>query len=131
MHATTISAAAGGVEIVIISTRDRLDLARGEADIAVRMRKVPDEPGYFGQKIGRLDAGALCPARRRPGDRADHFGQPGNLLADRRAYQGLGCGTPDRGARRRLSRPLRKHPLGRRGLDGAVLHGGCRQLSSA
>jgi DNA-binding transcriptional LysR family regulator len=54
MHATTISAAAGGVEIVIISTRDRLDLARGEADIAVRMRRVPDEPGYFGQKVGRL-----------------------------------------------------------------------------
>lgn len=54
MHATTISAAAGGVEIVIISTRDRLDLARGDADIAVRMRTVPDEPGYFGQKVGRL-----------------------------------------------------------------------------
>lgn len=54
MHATTISAAAGGVEIVIISTRDRLDLARGEADIAVRMRAIPEERGHFGQKIGRL-----------------------------------------------------------------------------
>ena len=54
MHATTISAAAGGVELVIISTRDRLDLARGDADIAVRMTKVPDEAGYFGQKVGRL-----------------------------------------------------------------------------
>lgn len=54
MHATTISAAAGGIEIVIISTRDRLDLARGDADIAVRMRKPPDEPGHFGQKVGRL-----------------------------------------------------------------------------
>lgn len=53
-HATTISAGAGGVELVIISTRDRLDLARGDADIAVRMHKVPDEPGYFGQKVGRL-----------------------------------------------------------------------------
>jgi DNA-binding transcriptional LysR family regulator len=54
MHATTISAAAGGIEIVIISTRDRLDLARGDADIAVRMQKVPEEAGYFGQKVGRL-----------------------------------------------------------------------------
>lgn len=54
MHATTISAAAGGVELVIISTRDRLDLARGDADIAVRMQKMPDEPGYFGQRVGRL-----------------------------------------------------------------------------
>lgn len=54
MHATTISAEAGGIEVVIISTRDRLDLARGEADIAVRMTRVPDEPGYFGQRIGSL-----------------------------------------------------------------------------
>jgi DNA-binding transcriptional LysR family regulator len=53
-HATRLSAAAGGVEIVILSTRERLDLARGEAEIAVRMRKPPGEPGYFGQKVGRL-----------------------------------------------------------------------------
>jgi DNA-binding transcriptional LysR family regulator len=54
MNATTISAAAGGIEIVILSTRDRLDLARGDADIALRMSKAPAEPGYFGQKVGRL-----------------------------------------------------------------------------
>jgi DNA-binding transcriptional LysR family regulator len=54
MNATAISAAAGGVEIVILSTRERLDLARGDADIALRMRQAPTEPGYFGQKIGRL-----------------------------------------------------------------------------
>lgn len=54
MHATTISAAAGGVEIVIISTRSRLGLARGEADIALRMTKVPEEPGHYAQKVGRL-----------------------------------------------------------------------------
>jgi len=53
-YAAAISADAGGVEIVIISTRDRLDLARGDADIALRMSKIPDEPGYFGQKVGRL-----------------------------------------------------------------------------
>lgn len=53
-YAAVISAAAGGVEIVIISTRDRLDLSRGDADIALRMSKVPEEPGYFGQKVGRL-----------------------------------------------------------------------------
>lgn len=54
MHATAISQAAGGVEIVIISTRSRLDLARGEADIALRMTRVPGEPGHYVQKIGRL-----------------------------------------------------------------------------
>lgn len=54
MHATTISAQAGGVEIGIISTRERLDLARGDADIAIRMRRPPQQNGYFSQKIGRL-----------------------------------------------------------------------------
>ena len=53
-HAARLSAAAGGIEIVIISTRERLDLAQGEADIAIRMRRPPQEPGYFGQKVGRL-----------------------------------------------------------------------------
>ncbi|TCR66513.1 LysR family transcriptional regulator [Bosea sp. BK604] len=54
MHATGISAAAGNVEIVIISTRERLDIARGDADIAVRMHKPPQENGHFSQKVGRL-----------------------------------------------------------------------------
>lgn len=54
MHATRISAAAGGVEIIILSTRERLDLARGEADIALRMREVPAGNGHFSQRIGRL-----------------------------------------------------------------------------
>ena len=53
-HAGTISVGAGGVEIVIISTRQRLDLARGDADIAIRMSRIPEEPGHFGQKVGRL-----------------------------------------------------------------------------
>ena len=53
-HAARLSAAVGSIEIVIISTRERLDLAQGEAEIAIRMRKPPQEPGYFGQKVGRL-----------------------------------------------------------------------------
>lgn len=60
MHATTVSRDAGGIEIVIISTRDRLNLARGEADIALRMSKPPDEPGYYAQKIGRLMQALYC-----------------------------------------------------------------------
>lgn len=52
-HAASISAAAG-VELVIISTRERLDLARGDADIALRMTRIPEEPGHFSQKVGRL-----------------------------------------------------------------------------
>lgn len=53
-HAARLSAGAGGIEIVIISTRERLDLAQGEAEIAIRMRKPPADAGYFGQKIGKL-----------------------------------------------------------------------------
>lgn len=60
MHATTVSRDAGGIEIVIISTRDRLNLARGEADIALRMSKPPEEPGYYAQKIGRLMQALYC-----------------------------------------------------------------------
>ncbi|WP_353186042.1 LysR family transcriptional regulator [Bosea sp. (in: a-proteobacteria)] len=60
MHATTVSRDADGIEIVIISTRDRLNLARGEADIALRMSKPPDEPGYYAQKIGRLMQALYC-----------------------------------------------------------------------
>ncbi len=60
MHATTVSRDAGGVEIVIISTRDRLSLARGEADIALRMSNPPAEPGYYAQKIGRLMQALYC-----------------------------------------------------------------------
>ncbi len=54
MNATRLSAAAGGVEIVILSTRERLEPARREAEIAIRMRKPPEGTGYFGQKVGRL-----------------------------------------------------------------------------
>jgi len=53
-HAARLSAEAGGVELVILSTRERLDLARGEAEIAIRMRKPPEAAGHFGQKVGRL-----------------------------------------------------------------------------
>lgn len=60
MHATTLSRDAGGVEIVIISTRGRLSLARGEADIALRMSKPPEEHGYYAQKIGRLMQALYC-----------------------------------------------------------------------
>lgn len=60
MHATAVSRDAGGIEIVIISTRSRLNLARGEADIALRMSKPPQEPGYYAQKIGRLMQALYC-----------------------------------------------------------------------
>lgn len=53
-HAAQLSRAAGDIEIVIISTRDRLDLARGDAEIAIRMHRPPQEAGYFSQKVGRL-----------------------------------------------------------------------------
>lgn len=59
-HASTLSSWAGGVEIVILSTRERLDLARGQADIALRMSQPPQEPGHYAQKIGRLMQAIYC-----------------------------------------------------------------------
>ncbi|MCT4495904.1 LysR family transcriptional regulator [Bosea minatitlanensis] len=59
-HATTVSRDAGDIEIVILSTRERLSLAHGEADVALRMSRPPDEPGYYAQKIGRLMQALYC-----------------------------------------------------------------------
>jgi DNA-binding transcriptional LysR family regulator len=59
-HAMTLSARAGNVEIVILSTRERLDLSKGQADIALRMSTPPQEPGYYAQKVGRLMQAIYC-----------------------------------------------------------------------
>lgn len=59
-HATTLSSRAGGVEIVILSTRERLDLSKGQADIALRMSNPPQGPGYYAQKVGRLMQAIYC-----------------------------------------------------------------------
>jgi DNA-binding transcriptional LysR family regulator len=53
-HAPTLARAARPAEVAFLPTRRRLDLATGEADIALRMRNLPDGADLFGQRVGRI-----------------------------------------------------------------------------
>jgi len=54
-HAAQLHQAAAHVEIAYIPTRRKLDLASGEADIALRMRNLPEATeDLIARKIGRL-----------------------------------------------------------------------------
>lgn len=57
VHGAELAKAAGSVEIVYIPTRRKLDLASGEADIALRMRRLPDEPKLIARRIGQIAFG--------------------------------------------------------------------------
>jgi DNA-binding transcriptional LysR family regulator len=53
-HAVDLALATQPIEIAYLPTRRRLDLSTGEADIALRMRKLPDEEDLVGRKVGRM-----------------------------------------------------------------------------
>ena len=53
-HAAALVEACGRVEPSLAGSRDRLSLARREADIALRMRRLPEEGDLVARKIGRL-----------------------------------------------------------------------------
>jgi DNA-binding transcriptional LysR family regulator len=53
-HAVDLALATQPTEIAYLPTRRRLDLAGGEADIALRMRQLPDEEDLVGHKLGRM-----------------------------------------------------------------------------
>src|SRR4051812_18776709 len=53
-HAVDLALATQPIEIAYLPTRRRLDLSIGEADIALRMRKLPDEEDLVGRKLGRM-----------------------------------------------------------------------------
>lgn len=55
LHAGDLHRAAAPVEIVFIPTRQRLDLASGEADIALRMRNLPEaSDDLVVRKVGQI-----------------------------------------------------------------------------
>ena len=55
LHAAELHKAAAPVEIAFIPTRRRLDLGSGEADIALRMRKLPEgSEDLVARKVGQL-----------------------------------------------------------------------------
>ncbi|MBN9064775.1 MAG: LysR family transcriptional regulator [Rhizobiales bacterium] len=52
-HAPLLATAAAPFEVAFLPTRRALDLAGGEADIALRMQKLPEQPDLFARRIGR------------------------------------------------------------------------------
>ena len=53
-HAVELALATRPIEIAYLPTRRRLDLAGGEADIALRMRSLPDDEDLIGRRLGRM-----------------------------------------------------------------------------
>lgn len=66
-HAAMLAEACPEAEIDIGDTRARLDLARREADIALRMRRLPEGGDLAARRIGRL-AVSLYGSRQHPSD---------------------------------------------------------------
>jgi DNA-binding transcriptional LysR family regulator len=54
LHSTELAQTAAPAEVAFLPTRRRLDLAAGEADIALRMRVLPDAPDLVGRRVGRI-----------------------------------------------------------------------------
>ena len=63
-HAPLLARAAAGSEVAFVPTRRKLDIARGEADIALRMRSIPEDEKLIVRRIGRIAITMY--------DRADH-----------------------------------------------------------
>lgn len=57
LHAPALSRAASPAEVAFLPTRRRLDLAAGEADIALRMGRLPDASELVTRRIGAVAFG--------------------------------------------------------------------------
>jgi DNA-binding transcriptional LysR family regulator len=53
-HAPVLALSASPAQVAFLPTRRRLDLAAGEADIALRMRRLPDSGDLVGRRVGRI-----------------------------------------------------------------------------
>jgi DNA-binding transcriptional LysR family regulator len=54
LHAPALSAAASPAEVAFLPTRHRLDLAAGEADIALRMGRLPESADLVARRLGTI-----------------------------------------------------------------------------
>ena len=54
LHSAALAQTASPAEVAFLPTRRRLDLAAGEADIALRMRRLPDTADLVGRRVGRI-----------------------------------------------------------------------------
>lgn len=60
-HLAELIERAGGVPFAIVGTREQANLARREADIALRMRRLPQEGDLVGRKVARVAFGVYGP----------------------------------------------------------------------
>ncbi|MBL8833873.1 MAG: LysR family transcriptional regulator [Rhodospirillales bacterium] len=76
-HFTELQRETGGTPLTLTATRKAVDLARREADIALRMLELPDAPDLAGRKVARVanaiyaSHAYLAAHKRRPGDGFD------------------------------------------------------------
>lgn len=54
LHQPELAAAAGGVAVTILASRDRVNLARREADVALRMRRLPEDGDLVARRVARV-----------------------------------------------------------------------------
>jgi DNA-binding transcriptional LysR family regulator len=57
-----LSAGTGGIPLVVDASRERMNLARREADIAIRMRRLPEDGDLVARKVARLGFTIYGPA---------------------------------------------------------------------
>jgi DNA-binding transcriptional LysR family regulator len=48
------------VQVELLTTEDRLDITRGEAEIGIRFGRAPEEPGLVVRRLGSLRMGLFC-----------------------------------------------------------------------
>lgn len=89
-HLGALAAAAPLAELSLVSTRERLSLARREAEIAIRMRRVPDRGDLSVRRIGRYGHAVYV---RRGGDPNCVIGHVGDsALTQGRWFDGFARG---------------------------------------
>lgn len=62
MEGLVAASEASGAEITLLATRSTLSLARREAEIALRMRRLPAEGDLLGRRVGRIGFSVYAPA---------------------------------------------------------------------
>ena len=54
LHQAELAAGTGGIAVTILASRERANLARREADVALRMRRLPEDGDLTARRLARL-----------------------------------------------------------------------------
>ena len=105
LHSAALAQTAAPAEVAFLPTRRRLDLAAGEADIALRMRRLPDAVDLVGRRVGRI-AFTMYAHRDHASDTVIAPPRGSRPLAPSGFRRPLRGGTHRRGPDRRHADPL-------------------------